>query len=130
MFITTSFFVFSFFSSQKVVPPAPLDPKGPWYPKLWIPRAKSDAFHTQAWYNNLTEIPHKISIHRQIRVPDAIDLEKTACKYIQLYVIRPLSLRYYPSCQDYPGYPGSSLSRVTWQVCTMFKGLKKFEYSY
>ena len=41
---------FSFFSSQKVVPPAPLDPKGPWYPKLQIPRAKSDAFHTQAWY--------------------------------------------------------------------------------
>ena len=50
MFITTSFFVFSFLSSQKVVPPAPLDPKGPWYPKLRIPRAKSDAFHTQAWY--------------------------------------------------------------------------------
>ena len=51
MFFTASFFIFSFFSSPKVVPPAPLDPKRLWYPKLRISQAKSDAFHTQAWYN-------------------------------------------------------------------------------
>ena len=40
-----------------------MDPKGPWYPKLRIPWAKSDAFHTQAWYNihhdtDLSDLKH------------------------------------------------------------------------
>ena len=47
------FFYFFIYSSQEVVPPAPLDLKGPWYPKLQIPRANSDAFHTQAWYKDI-----------------------------------------------------------------------------
>ena len=80
------FLFFSFFSSQKVVPPAPLDPKGPWYPKLRIPRAKSDVFHTQAWYNYMY-VCMSLSICAYICVVSIYLCNMLAC--ICAYIILP-----------------------------------------